>query len=316
MPVAAATGSYTAAMADPAAESIAPLSAARQQLWLPRLSLAACIRAVMVRDTRGVALTDLQRFNHFPASPLCAISWWFSGSSEQVLAVGPGHEHLAGLQELPRQPMPGRVVFSGPHTVPTTSWCPGEVHGMMLMLLPDAVHALTGLAPEQFVNRLVAAETVLPPAWLAWCDAVQQAPDDEQRVQRIEDFLDPLWQQVRPRQALAAHRYADWAQGLMLRAAASGPGRSLRQVERRIKRWAGLPMRELQGISRAERMFFQVLAAEQAGELRWAELAVDGGYTDQSHLCRATRRVTGFAPEALRRGIERDERFWAYRLWA
>ena len=312
MPAAVASGSYTATMADLATPSLAPISAARNQLWLPRLSLAACIRAVLVRDTRGVALTDAQRLNHFPASPLCAISWWFSGRSEQLSGGGSGPEDLL---RLPRQPMPGRVVFSGPHTVPTTSWCPGEVHGMMLMLLPDAVHALTGLAPEQFVNRLVAAEAVLPPAWRHWCDAVQHAPDDEQRLQRIEAFLDPLWQQVRPRQALATHRYADWTQGLMLRAAASGPGRSLRQVERRIKRWAGLPMRELQGISRAERMFFQVLAAEQAGELRWAELAVDGGYTDQSHLCRASRRVTGFAPEELRRGIERDERFWAYRLW-
>jgi hypothetical protein len=28
-----------------------------------------------------------------------------------------------------------------------------------------------------------------------------------------------------------------------------------------------------------------------------------------------TRRITGFAPQALHQGILRDEAFWAYRLW-
>ena len=46
-----------------------------------------------------------------------------------------------------------------------------------------------------------------------------------------------------------------------------------------------------------------------------ADIAADEGYADQSHLCRVSRRITGFSPEALRVRIAEDEAFWAYRLW-
>lgn len=39
-------------------------------------------------------------------------------------------------------------------------------------------------------------------------------------------------------------------------------------------------------------------------------------YANQSHLCRETRRLTGFSPDELRRRIHGDEGFWLYRLWA
>ena len=37
-------------------------------------ALAGCVRAFIERDTVGAALRPEDRFNHFPASPLCAIS--------------------------------------------------------------------------------------------------------------------------------------------------------------------------------------------------------------------------------------------------
>jgi AraC-like DNA-binding protein len=110
--------------------------------------------------------------------------------------------------------------------------------------------------------------------------------------------------------------YSDWAQSLALRAATSGLGRSLRQVERRIKRWTGQPLRELRGLSRAERAFHDSIMSEKAGiETNWSEVASNTGYADQSHLCRQTRRFTGFPPEELRRRAYTDETFWVYRLW-
>jgi AraC-like DNA-binding protein len=54
----------------------------------------------------------------------------------------------------------------------------------------------------------------------------------------------------------------------------------------------------------------------EAGEVVWSALAQDAGYTDQAHLCRETRRVTGFSPEELRRRIDEEEAFWPYRIWA
>ena len=120
---------------------------------------------------------------------------------------------------------------------------------------------------------------------------------------------------LRPDASSASYLLHDWYEGLMLRAATSGLGRSARQMERRIKQWTGQPLRELSGISRSEQAFFQTLLAFEQGELNWAELANEMGYTDQSHLCRQTRRLTGFPPDELRRRIAQDEGFWLYRLW-
>lgn len=281
-----------------------PLSAAVSRLWLPRLSLAACVRGVMGRDTRGLALAGPQRLNHFPASPLCALSWWFEGESEWLPFDQP---------EGPAARMPGRFVFGGPFRGPSLWRNPGPVHSMMLLLLPDALHHLIGLEADQWVDRFADAAEVLPPDWLAMCESVQAASDDDQRVRLIEDFLDPRWQAARPQLALAGHRYHDWALGLGLRAATSGPGRSLRQMERRIKQWAGQSMRELRGLARAERAFLEVAATTEPD---WAAVAASGGYADQSHLCRETRRVTGFSPTELYRKVTEEESFWPYRLWA
>lgn len=284
-------------------DSPSPLSATANRLWLPRLSLSACVRGVMGRDTRGVALGEAQRLSHFPASPLCSLSWWFSGEAEQL---------PFGEPQGPATPMPGRFVFGGPFRGPTLWRNPGPVHGMMLVLMPDALHRLIGLEADLWLDRIADAAEVLPPDWLAMCEAVQGAADDEARIRLIEDFLDPRWQAARPQHTLTGHRYHDWAQGLGLRAATSGPGRSLRQTERRIKQWAGQSMRELRGLARAEQAFFDVAAS---GEPDWAAVAANGGYADQSHLCRETRRVTGFSPAELYRRVAEEESFWPYRLW-
>lgn len=286
------------------------LSAAVNRLWTPRLSLTACVRGAISRDTRGVALTDAERHNFYPASPLCAIGWLFEGETVVFDAPPPGHAGSAG--HVQRQ----TPCFIGPFTRPGVTFNPGPAHGLLLLMMPDAVHLLTGLDPNAWLDRFADVHEVLPPDWVAMCEAAQDCGDPAAAMALIEDFLDPRWQAARPASAPGAQRYQDWAQGLAMRAAQSAPGRSLRQVERRIKQWAGQPMRELVGIGRAEKAFFEVLAAEQRQDpVRWADIAADGGYADQSHLCRVTRRITGFAPEELRRRIAEDDAFWAYRIW-
>jgi AraC-like DNA-binding protein len=296
------------AVADPAA----PISTAVNRVWLPRASLASCVRGIMTRDTRHAGLTPQQNFNYFPASPLCSINWWIHGRSERVL--GPFPARPATLDD-PREPMAARVMLGGPFNAPSASWNAGPMQGVMLLFMPDALQLMTGFDPAAHLNRLSDVRETLPPHWCAMCEQVLAEPDDAARVRCIEDFLEPRWAAVRPRQALAAHRYHDWAQGLAMRAAQSSAGASLRQVERRIKLWAGQPMRELQGVSRLERAFFDGVAAEEAGRLNFAELAAGSGYADQAHLTRVTRRLTGFAPAELNRRIHAEEPFWAYRAW-
>lgn len=103
---------------------------------------------------------------------------------------------------------------------------------------------------------------------------------------------------------------------MALRAAATGWGRSLRQSERRIKQWTGWSLRKLQGSARGEDAFFAVMEAMLEERLDWTQIALDNGFSDQSHFIRETRRITGFSPEALRHGFLHEEAFWIYRAWA
>jgi len=294
-------------MADPA--PLPPLADTHSRLWLPGASLVACTRGVMARNTFSVTLTEAQRYNHFPASPFCSLCWWPEG---EVAVLPPGAQ---AHSTSPRRRVHERALFFGPVTGPVVSHNPGPVRSLMVLIAPDALQALTGLQPADWVDRCAPVAQALGDEWAAFSDAVLAAADEATAVGLIEAFLDIRWQARRPRLPLAGHRYKDWAHALALRAATSGPGRSLRQVERRIRQWAGQPLRELQGMVKLEQAFFSVVAARQEGAVRWAAVAADNGFADQSHLCRATRRFTGFSPQALARRIAEDETFWTYRVW-
>ena len=276
------------------------------RLWIPPLGLAGCVRAAMLRDTRGRELNAAQRENYFPAAPLVKLFWWFAGDGEWLTRPG--------FSASPPGYCLGPLMLSGPFTLPTHTRNPGPVHALMLLFPPDVFQALTGIDVAALVNHVVRAETLLPPDWFSWAMSLHADIDDNERLARIEAFLRPRWEVLAP-QRPTARRYAEWVQALAVRAATSASGRSLRQIERRVKAWAGVPMRDLRAVSRAERAFLAVAASEAESTVNWAEIAAETGYADQSHLCRDTRRLSGFSPEELRRRSETEEAFWSYRLW-
>lgn len=102
----------------------------------------------------------------------------------------------------------------------------------------------------------------------------------------------------------AVQRFDDWAHGLAVRAARSGRGCSLRQIERRIKAWTGKPLRGPRTLGRAERAFFAAVMDSDLDHPDWAEVASLAGYADQPHLCREIKRVTGFSPQDLSRRVK------------
>jgi AraC-like DNA-binding protein len=276
------------------------------RLWLPPLALAGCIRAAMLRDTRGRELNAGQLDNYFPATPLVSLLWWFGGTGEWL--AGPGFS--VPTQRFSVEPL----MLSGPFTLPTHTRNAGATHALKLLFLPDVFQSLTGIDVAALVNRAVPAETVLPADWLLWAKSLHADIDDDSRLALIEDFLRPRWEALALKRP-ASLRYAEWAQALAVRAATSATGRSLRQIERRVKAWAGVPMRELRAVSRAERAFLAVAASDTSTTVNWADIAADTDYADQSHLCRETRRLSGFSPEELRRRMQTEEAFWPYRLW-
>ncbi|NRF70223.1 AraC family transcriptional regulator [Aquincola sp. S2] len=271
---------------------------ATAQLIAPRLSLASCVRAFVTRSTLGrPLLPPAQRLNRFPASPLCSITWFIDGAT--LLPDG---------EALPQ------IAFGGPRSRPFVSVNPGPVRAFMVMLFPQALHALTGLELAQHVDRFSAVDTVFDARWVALSQQVLAAPEDAARVDLIEHFLQPQWQAARERGDAPGGLLADWVHALGVRAAAAAG--SARGRERRIKAAAGQPMRTLRRLMRAEQSFLDARNRLVDGSLSWADLAAQRGYADQAHLCREVRSITGLSPTELARRARDDESFWVYRLWS
>jgi AraC-like DNA-binding protein len=247
-----------------------------------------------------------QRLNRFPASALCSITFFISGEAEMVDPPPPA----------PRQFE--RMLFGGPQSRPIVTYNPGPVNVLMLVFYPHAMHALTGIDLSAHVDRLCQASEVLEQEWLTWGNAVLAAPDDAARVALVEQFLEPRWNAAREQPGYQAPGSAvgDWVRRLAVQAAAAGWGRGVRNIERRIKTWAGQPMRTLRRMRRAEQSFLDARADMLEGSVSWAEVAARAGYADQAHFCRETREVTGLSPTELARAGREDESFWMYRIWS
>ena len=280
-----------------------------QILW-PRPALADCVYCTIVRDTRGVTLDQDQRFNFFPASPFCSVTSVFEGD-------------LFGIDHPDQMDRPWtgtkipNLALSGAQLKPSVTWSSGEVYMVVLVFYPDAFSVMTGLDLSQFAGRAVAAEEVLPSSVFKPCrnffDAVPRAGIGK-GLPAFEDQVEILWASMRPAGSRPTRRLKDWSRSLVLRAAFSGPGRSTRQIARRIRSWTGVSERDLRGLGHSEQLYAKLHEAIESGGVDWADLAAASGFSDQAHMIRRMRQSSGFTPEQLRQRAGNDEAFWGYRL--
>lgn len=277
-------------------------------LW-PRPALADCVYCTMIRDTRGVTLDQDQRFNFFPASPFCSVTWLFEGELYAIDHPDQMERPWTGM----KVPNPS---FASPLAKPSVTWNPGEFFMIGVVFYPDAFSAMTGLDLAQFTGRPI-REEVLPPSILEPCrnfsDAVPRE-GIETSLSALHDQIERVWTRMQPAGSGPTRRLKDWSESLASRAAISGPGRSTRQIARRIKSWTGVSERDLHGLGHSEHLFAKLHEAIEKGGIDWAELAATAGFADQAHMIRRMRQYTGFTPEQLRQRARDDEAFWGYRL--
>jgi AraC-like DNA-binding protein len=280
-----------------------------QIVW-PRPTVAGCVFCMIVRDTRGVALDQTQRFNFFPASPLCSVMRVFAGDWHLIDRPDQMEHPWTGAR------LPG-LAFFGPQLGPLISWNPGETYAITIAFYPDAFSGMTGLDLSPFTGRMGPAEDVLPQSFLQPCrnffDAARRE-GVERSFSVLEDKIEVMWAGTHPPGIRSMRWIKDWSRSLVLRAALTDLGRSTRQIARRVKSWTGVSQRDLQGLGHTEQLYAKLHDAIQKGDVDWAGLAAASGFADQAHMIRQMRRHTGFTPEQLRQSTRNDEAFWGYRL--
>lgn len=274
------------------------------QFIVPRLSLASCVRAIVVRSTLGCALPPEQRLNRYPATPFPTLFLQLSGESSMAEPFDPQLVCPAG-----------GVLLSGAQARPTATGNPGPAHFMMVLFFPDALHRLTGIDMNSIVDQFLPLEGLLDAPWQELGARMVAASDDAARVALMEDFLEPRWRAVRPGGAFDGV-VGDWVHRLGAQAAAAGIGRSARMVERRIREWAGQPLRRLRRSYRAEQSFIAARDAALKGKVSLGDVAQMGGYADQAHMSREAREISGLSPGEILRRAQDDETYWIYRIWS
>ncbi|MGC1503994.1 MAG: helix-turn-helix domain-containing protein [Sulfitobacter sp.] len=265
---------------------------------MPPKQLSSCIAAAIVRDTRGAALTDDDRFNCFPSTPLVSVTRIVEGELRLVDTIG----NLEAARS--SRPLPSLSVLR-PHDCPTISWSPAGVYAITLGLYPDAwvklgVSSKEGIAPEDLeaILGVFSADHDPVSGWDRICRALITLWEAKRHAGGMPDWP-------------GSDLLSDWSRHLFSRIAMTAPGKSVRTIERRLRRWTGRTAQQLDHFSAMEDLHRRMV---EDPDLSLVELANDAGFADQSHMGRAVRRSTGFSPAQLNQLIRTHEAFWCYRL--
>src|SRR5215831_15760601 len=233
----------------------------------PRAALKACVRGFVVRRVEGAA--NSEHLSRFPATASCSLSWFLEGSAVRVCDEQSAH---------------ARIVFRGPQTRPVVVRHRGPLHLFILLLAADALWWLTGVSVNRHLNRIGPIAAALDDSWQAMALDVLHAPTDEDRVKRIEMFLEPRWRAARSSHRTApwgpAQRHGEWSRAVVSRARIFSEGRSRRQLERQMRTMTGWSARALKGR----------VATRASARSNY------GGACQRRKICGSTRRgLTGVA---------------------
>jgi len=275
------------------------------RFFIPSPTLGACVFAGIERDTRGLSLTDTERFNYYPATPLATLSWIFEGTLHLVEERAPSATPTLG-------PALPRLLFSGPQRLPSASWSPGPVHAMSIAFYPEVLERLLGISVKPFFDQTVSLETVASKEVMKSCETLFAVPRDTELFRCFEEQFMRLWQG--PSLSSSAPILGDWIRSLATRAVHSTAGKGIRQFQRHIKHWTGQSHRNLQLFTRVEEAFLRRIEHRRGAALDLAALAHEAGFSDQSHMGREIRRITGLSPAHFDELVAHDEAFWFYRL--
>jgi AraC-like DNA-binding protein len=209
-----------------------------------------------------------------------------------------GDPFLIGLGQAAHVETVGVSFVAGMSTVPVIIDSFGAASCIRVDFTPLGARRLFNRPMHEMVGRMVAFEDVLGRDGAALCDRLGSEKDWERRFDIVEAFLaDRLLKpgnQPSPT-AWAFERLVQTGGVERIEAVAAKLGWSRKHLVAKFHEEIGLAPKTVARVARFNRA---LLRARRGGSDGWAELAIDCGYFDQSHLVRDFKTFAGDSPTA------------------
>lgn len=187
---------------------------------------------------------------------------------------------------------------SGLQTRPTLGEHDGHLAALEVVMTPWTAYRLLGVPMDALANRHLALADVAGPRAARLCDALAELPSWHQRFALLDREL-ARWLEAgpvpSPHVTWAWRRLAESGGRLTVSALAAETGWSVRQLENRFNEQAGMAPKSVARVLRLNRAM-QLLAA---GSLTPAQIATACGFSDQPHLHRDFKAMTGATPRGF-----------------
>ena len=183
---------------------------------------------------------------------------------------------------------------AGLHDRQVTTEHGGRSFGMQIDLAPQAAHALFREPMHVLARRKVPLEELLDEP--RFVERVHDAGDWPERFALLDEVLKKRLGDAPPSSegiAWAWQRLVRTGGQARVASLASELGWSRKRIANRFREEIGVTPKAAARVIRFERAR---AAAERAGSPDWAQIALDCGYYDQSHLINEFRAVTGRSP--------------------
>jgi len=191
----------------------------------------------------------------------------------------------------------GTAQVAGPSTRAELLSMRGHLQGISVTLRPGAVPALFGLAAHELAGRTVAWDTLVAARHRGLHVRLKESRREAERAGILLSALHAMLRPVDPVElckamhAAALLRQRSEARRVAGVAAAVGVGE--RRLQQIFRVHLGLTPRAW---GRLARMHDCVRLLRRPGPPRWTELALEGGFYDQSHLVNEFQALCGLTP--------------------
>jgi AraC-like DNA-binding protein len=216
------------------------------------------------------------------------------GAVRLIFDLGDAPSTEAGLS--------ARVRVAGASTSPVVLRLSGRMEGLSVALQPGAAAALLGLPAGELEGLAVPLADIWGADGRRLAQEIARAPNENRRATLVMDALRAralAADASKHRAAARAARLVGEAGGaLSLRATADAIGLGERRLQQLFFEHVGVSFRSF---TRLARMHACLRMLRPAGPVRWADLAAEAGFSDQSHLANEFRSLCGLSPSLFLR---------------